>query len=95
MSVSGVPRQLAEVINRRTLLEQTTLKRDGKAPILAEDVEPFFQRDETVILEFAFLKDDPITLADDEVEFVTTLGETEVERSFSLRDMMFGDALAM
>lgn len=95
VSVSGVPRELAEVINRKTLLEQTTLERDGKAPILAEDVEPFFQRDETVILEFAFLRDDPIALADEEVEFVTMLGETEVKRSFSLQDMMFGDALAM
>ena len=94
VSVSGVPRQLAEV-TRKTLLEQTALERNGKAPIVAEDVEPFFQIDETVILEFAFLRDDPIALADEEVKFVTTLGENEIERSFRLQDMMFGDALAM
>ena len=95
VSVAGIPRQFAEEINRQALLAETVLARKDKPPIIAEDVEPFFVSDETVILEFAFLRDDPITLFDREVEFVTKLGEIEIERSFKLQDMMFGDALAM
>ena len=95
VSVAGIPRQLTEEINRQALLAETVLARKDKPPIIAEDVEPFFVSDETVILEFAFLRDDAITLLDREVKFVTKLGETEIERSFELQDMMFGDALAM
>lgn len=95
VSVSGIPRQFAEEIDRQALLAETTLVRKDKPPIIAEDVEPFFESDETVILEFAFLRDDPITLFDRDVEFSTTLGEIEIGRSFKLQDMMFGDALAM
>lgn len=95
LSVAGIPRQFAQGLNREALLAETNLARKDKPPIIAEDVEPFFESDETVILEFAFLRDDPITLLDREVIFVTKLGEIEVERSFKLQDMMFGDALAM
>ena len=61
VSVAGIPRQFAEEINRQALLAETVLARKDKPPIIAEDVEPFFVSDETVILEFAFLRDDPIT----------------------------------
>ena len=94
VSVAGIPRQLTEGLNRQALLAETILARKDKQPIVAEDVE-IFESDETVILEFAFLRDDAITLLDREVEFVTKLGEIEVERSFKLQDMLFGDALAM
>ena len=95
VSVAGIPRQLTEGLNQQALLAETILARKDKQPIVAEDVEPFFESDETVILEFAFLRDDAITLLDREVKFVTKLGDTEIERSFELQDMMFGDALAM
>ena len=95
VSVAGIPRQLTEGLNQQALLAETILARKGKQPIVAEDVEPFFESDETVILEFAFLRDDAITLLDREVKFVTKLGDTEIERSFELQDMMFGDALAV
>ncbi len=95
VSVAGIPRQFAEETTLQALLAETVLARNDKPPIIAEDVEPFFVSDETVILEFAFLRDDAITLLDREVEFVTKLGEIEIERSFKLQDMMFGDALAM
>ena len=95
VSVAGIPRQLTEEIDREALLTETVLARENKPPIVAEDVEPFLNADETVILEFAFLRDDAITLFDKEVRFITKLGEIEIERSFKLQEMMFGDALAM
>ena len=95
VSVSGIPRQFVEDVNREALLAGTSLKREDCDPIVAEDVETFVDDDETVILEFAFLRDDPITLIDRDVVFVTQLGETEIKRSFKLQEMMFGDALAM
>ena len=95
VSVAGIPRQLTEGLNLQALLTETVLTRKDKPPIAAEDVEPFFESDETVILEFAFLRDDAITLFDREVRFVTKLGDIEIVREFKLEDMMFGDALAM
>ena len=95
VSVSGIPRQFAEGVNREALLAGTSLNREDHDPIVAEDVEPFVDDDETVILEFAFLRDDPIRLIDGDVVFVMQLRETEIRRSFALQEMMFGDALAM
>ena len=95
VSVAGVPRQLAERVKRQVLLGQTYLERPNKLPIMAEDVEPFIESEETVILEFAFLRDDPITIDDDEVWFSMTLGGVEVQRSFRPEEMMFGDSLEL
>ena len=95
VTISGIPRQFGEGLNREAVLERTTLEREDADPIAAEDVEPFLVDGETFILEFAFLRDDPITLLDRNVEFVTDLGEVEIKRSFNVQEMMFGDALAM
>jgi len=95
VSVAGVPRQFVERVERSVLLGQTYLERPNKLPIVAEDVEPFIESEETVILEFAFLRDDPITIDDDEVWFSMTLGAVEVQRSFRPDEMMFGDSLEM
>ena len=95
VSISGIPTPFGEGLDREALLERTTLERDDADPIAAEDVEPFLVDDGTFILEFAFLRDDPVTLLDRNVEFVTELGEVEIKRSFSVQEMMFGDALAM
>tara|TARA_B100001123_G_scaffold4333_1_gene5671 strand:+ start:10974 stop:11738 length:765 start_codon:yes stop_codon:yes gene_type:complete len=95
VSVAGVPRQFAERVKRPVLLRQTYLERPNKVPIMAEDVEAFIESEETVILEFAFLRDDPITIDDDEVWFSMTLGAVEVQRSFRPEEMMFGDSLEL
>ena len=95
VSVAGVPRQFAERVKRSVLLGQTYLERPNKVPIVAEDVEAFIESEETVILEFAFLRDDPITVDDDEVWFSMTLGAVEVQRSFRQKEMMFGDSLEL
>ena len=95
VSVAGVPRQFAERVKRSVLLGQTHLERPNKLPIVAEDVEPFIESEETVILEFAFLRDDPITIDDDEVWFSMILGPVEVKRSFRPEEMMFGDSLEL
>ena len=95
VTISGIPRPFGEGLNREAVLERTTLEREDADPIAAEDVEPYLVDGETFILEFAFLRDDPITLLDRNVEFVTELGEVEIKRSFNVQEMMFGDALAM
>lgn len=42
-----------------------------------------------------FPKSDAITLDDKEVEFVTTLGGSEIKKKFTLKDMVLGDQLVL
>ena len=96
VSVSGFPLQFTRMTQDGTALAaQTILKRDDHDPIPAEHVEVFVGNDETVILEYAFSRDDAIILDDKDVEFITTVGQIEVKRKFKLQDMVFVDHLAL
>ncbi len=44
---------------------------------------------------YLFPKSDAITLDDKEVEFVTTLGGSEIKKKFKLKDMVLGDQLVL
>ena len=96
VSVDGLPRQFARLAqDREALMAGSVLRRGDKGPIVAEDVEVFVGTGETVIIEYAFSRDDAITLGDEEVEFITKLGEIEVKRTFVLDEMVLGGELVM
>lgn len=78
------------------VLAATALKRKNKAPISPESVQ-FFQNapDRSLQAVYLFPKSDAITLDDKEVEFVTTLGGSEIKKKFTLKDMVLGDQLVL
>ena len=46
-------------------------------------------------LVYLFPRDDAITLADDEVEFVTEVAEASIKRKFELEDMVVNGQLQL
>ena len=47
------------------------------------------------VILYLFPRDDAITLADEEVEFVTEIAEASIERTFELEDMVFDGRLEL
>ena len=47
------------------------------------------------VILYLFPRDDAITLADEEVEFVTEIAEASIERTFELEDMVFNGRLEL
>ena len=89
ISVSGIPEEI-----RQALVSETFLSRENKTPIAPYDIE-IVEQDELSMLVWYFPRTDVITLDDDEVEFITKLGSTEVKRQFKLEEMIFEDQLAL
>ena len=85
IGVLGVPPQFARISTDEVRLESFLEPKD-KSPILADDV--LFQRAEDgLLLLVAFPKIDPLTLEDQEVEFITKLDDFSIKKKFKLRDM--------
>ena len=92
VSVMGVPARYSRVV--QNLKTETFLKRDKKASIAPE--ETIAQQAGTdLVLAFGFPRTDAITLQDKDVEFVTKLGQIEIKKKFSLKDMMFHGQLEL
>ena len=89
VSVSGIPEQL-----HQAAISETFLRRDNGKAIAPYNVE-VVEQGELSMLVWYFPRHDAITLEDDEVEFVTKLGDTEIRRSFQLEDMLFEGLLAL
>ena len=65
----------------------TFLKRNGKPPIALS--EGGLLPGQTLTLFFGFPRTDPITLDDKDVEFVTKLGQIDIKKKFTLKDLVF------
>jgi hypothetical protein len=74
------------------LMSSTQLVRKGKDPIFPQDVR---MNTTTNIIVFLFPKNDAISEDDKEVEFVTTIGQTQIKQKFSLKDMHFNGKLEL
>jgi hypothetical protein len=85
VSMSGLPVRFASAVNAMPV--ETFLRRDGKPPIPVLEVGDQ-QTEREVIVLFTFPKDDAIRVDDREVEFVTKVGQFEVKKKFSLKDMV-------
>ena len=94
VSVSGLPRRFERLAQNRAVLTETVLKRKNKDPISPDDMGTAVDG-ESVMVVFVFPKTDAIALDDQEVEFITKLGETEVKKKFKLKDLVFAGQLAL
>ncbi len=91
--VSGLPLPFAR-LDPAALMAEARLVRPGKPPIRPAQAIP--QREGNgVALVYLFPRDDAITLADEEVEFVTEVAEASIKRKFELEDMVVNGVLAL
>ena len=67
----------------------------GKDPITPTDVKAERQGATSATLYFYFPRTNPLTVADNEVEFAFKLNALNVKRKFKLKDMMFDGKLEL
>ncbi len=91
--VAGLPRPFAR-LDPAALMAGARLERPGKRPILPIEAAAEPEGNGAVIL-YLFPRGDAITLADEEVEFVTEIAEASIERTFELEDMVFNGRLEL
>jgi hypothetical protein len=83
--VLGLPMQMATAA--ADARKATFLRRDGHAPIAVSEGGPQ-KSGNGFALVFAFPRTDAIMPQDNEVEFVTKLGDLEIRRKFKLKEMV-------
>ncbi|HEY7172388.1 MAG TPA: hypothetical protein VH417_16160 [Vicinamibacterales bacterium] len=94
VAVIGLPLAIAQLGGTMSeLLDATALRRRNKPPIGAVDARYDFDRS-LVNFEFDFPRDEPLAVGDDEIEFVTSLGQP-LKRKFKLRTMMVNGRLEL
>ena len=91
--VSGLPRPFAR-LDPAALMAETRLERRGKPPILPIQASAQPEGNGAALV-YLFPRDDAITLADDEVEFVTEVAEASIKRKFELEDMVVNGQLQL
>ena len=91
--VSGLPRPFAR-LDPAALMAETRLERRGKPPILPIQASAQPEGNGAALV-YLFPRDDAITLADDEVEFVTEVAEASIKRKFELEDMVINGQLQL
>ena len=85
---------LGRMVNE--VLAETMLKPDDRAPIPPIDIGFLREENQTIRVMFMFPRDEPLTVDDGEVEFITKLGSvTEIKRKFRLRDMQVDGRLLL
>ena len=93
VAVTGLPGQFGR-LTPEALMAETRLERKGKSPIVPAQAQP--QRAERgVTIVYLFPKDDAIVLEDQEVEFITKVGDVTIKKKFTLEDMVFNDQLEL
>ena len=97
VAVLGLPpafQVLGQMVNQ--ILAETMLKPDDRAAIPPIDIGFLREEDQSIRVMFMFPRDEPLTLADGEVEFITKFGSiTEIKRKFRLRDMQVDGRLLL
>lgn len=97
IAVVGLPpafEALGQMVNE--VLAETMLKPDDRDPIPPIDIGFMREGDQSIRVMFMFPRDNPLTLDDGEVEFITKLGSvTEIKRKFRLRDMQVDGRLVL
>lgn len=93
VAVTGLPGQFGR-LTPEALMAEARLERKGKSPIGPAQAQP--QRAERgVTIVYLFPKDDAIVLEDQEVEFITKVGDVTIKKKFTLEDMVFNDQLEL
>lgn len=94
VSVSGFPARSGSWFRKDALMASTSIVRKNKRPLYPQNLEVFLYEGSLSMLLY-FSKDDPITLADKEVEFKSTVVDIEVKRKFKMKDMVFAGELVL
>ncbi len=92
VAVTALPPDIAD--RTGDLAGATVLTRRQGEPIHPAGVDFRYEGD-LVVVEFRFPRTAAITLADQEIEFVTRVGGTTVKKKFRLKDMVFHGRLAL
>lgn len=98
VGVTGLPGNMAQLAqDTEAIKSSAVLKRKGKEDIVPESVEARnIEQSRTIDLFLLFPKENPITLADKEVEFEARLGrQIQVKRKFKLDKMVYGGKLEL
>ncbi len=91
--VAGLPRPFAR-LDPAALTAGARLERSGKRPIVPVQAAAQPEGNGAAVV-YLFPRDDAITLADEEVEFVTEIAEASIERTFELEDMVVNGRLEL
>jgi hypothetical protein len=92
VSIEGLPARYAPALE--AMKANAVLKRGNRTSIACTALEA--QQVATgVVVAFGFPKDDPISAADKDVEFFTKLGQFEIKKKFSLKEMTFHGQLEL
>ncbi len=94
VSISGFPARSGAWFREDALMASTSLVRKNARPLFPENIEVFLYNGSLSMLIY-FSKDDPITLADKDVEFISTVVDIEIKKKFKLKDMVFGGELVL
>jgi hypothetical protein len=94
IAVVGLPIAIARMSGSMSeLLDATMLRRKNNPPIGAVDAR--YDYDGSLVnFEFDFPRDEPLAVGDDEIEFVTSLGQP-LKRKFKLRTMVVAGHLEL
>jgi hypothetical protein len=94
IAVIGLPLTIAQMGGTMSeRLDATALRRRNRSPVGAVDARYDFDRG-LVNFEFDFPRDEPFTVGDDEIEFVTSLGQP-LKRKFKLKTMVVNGRLEL
>jgi hypothetical protein len=92
--VSGIPARMGRLLQDSASLKRSTVKIGKKAPITPTDVTAQ-SRTQSVELIFAFPKSDPATLDDKDAEVDFRLGQVELKKKFTLKEMVYNGKLEL
>lgn len=96
IAVAGLPRRSRSDDDDPDRLERvriaTTLSAKGRSGLAPQKLD--LAKDGTTLL-FVFRRDEPFSLDDKEVEFVTNMGPMELKRKFKLKEMVYQGKLAL
>jgi hypothetical protein len=95
VGLQGLPPQYTTPGPGRDVEVTAFLRRNGKAPIPAQQATPLVTRG-TFIMLLRFPKVDPITLADEDVELEAKFGQLQqIKKKFKLKDLVYAGSLAL
>jgi hypothetical protein len=91
--LSGLPMRYSGLLG--AMRNETFLRRGGGKTPIAVSEGSAEQTDNEIVVEFYFPRSESIALEDKDIEFVTKLGQFDVKKKFTLKDMVFKGKLEL
>jgi hypothetical protein len=89
VGIAGMPPGVLKGADAASLKNQVQLKIKGKPGAYARDVQ--FEKDSPLLNVYVFFSraDNPVAIEDGEFQVIFKLPNTEMKRTFKLKDMMY------